>query len=283
MANASILKRRIKTAQNVSKTTKAMQMIAASKLRSAQNAAIESRIYSKTLTETIQNLAKRIKPENKPLYMQETNGNDKSLLIILSPDKGLCGGLITNLIKATNEEIDKSYFIAVGKKMENYIVRLNKGLIASFPIGTTLPSMSLAYPITQIIDEYFLNKKVGRVKILFTYFSSIFLQEPKFLDILPIKPSIQAEDKISDTVLFEPDLSSVLNFLLKRYMENIIYQSLLESFLSEQASRMIAMQNATSNAKEIIYDLTLEYNKARQEKITNEILDITSAANVLYE
>ncbi len=135
--------------------------------------------------------------------------------------------------------------------------------------------------IIYLVINYFLNKKVGRVKILFSYFSNIFLSRPKIIDVLPVMPESQDVDKISDAFIFEPSLDSVLKFLLKRYIENTIYQSLLESFLSEQASRMIAMQNATNNAKDIIYELTLEYNKARQEKITNEILDISSASNIL--
>ncbi len=283
MANTLLLK--IKTAQNVSKTTKAMQMIAASKLKTAQNAALEARAYTKTLAETIQDLAARLEAEKLPLYMQQTKEIDKTLLIIILPDKGLCGGLITNLLRelTMDEKITNSYCIAIGKKAENYIAYLNKELIASFSMGTILPTMNLVYPITQIVDEYFSNKKVGKVKILFSYFSSVFLQNPKLLDVLPINREVKTEDKISDTMLFEPNLSSILKFLLKRYIENIIYQSLLESFLSEQASRMIAMQNATDNAKDIINELALEYNKARQEKITNEILDITSAANILYE
>lgn len=283
MANTSLLKRRIKTAQNVSKTTKAMQMIAASKLKTAQNAALEARHYAKTISEIIRSLTIKLGNEELPYYMEDTKELKKTLLIILSPDKGLCGGLTTNLLKELTayDKSEECYFLTVGKKAENYITQSKKELIASFEFGTTLPTLDIIYPITQIVDEYFLNKKVGRVKILFSYFSNIFLSRPKIIDVLPVMPESQDVDKISDAFIFEPSLDSVLKFLLKRYIENTLYQSLLESFLSEQASRMIAMQNATNNAKDIIYELTLEYNKARQEKITNEILDISSASNIL--
>lgn len=277
MANTLLLKRRIKTARNVSKTTRAMQMIATAKLKTAQNVTLESRPYMEFLSKTLGDLTLKIPPKELPYYMKNITEPKKNLVIIISPDKGLCGGLVTNLIKETLnlDSGRENYFMTIGKKIENYVVRSNKELIASFKFGTTLPSLNMVYPVTRIINEYFLNRKVKKVKLLFTYFDGIFSQKPKIIDVLPLIPESQIENKISETMIFEPNLSTILNFLIKKYIENILYQSLLESFLSEQAARTIAMQNATNNAKDIIYNLTLEYNKARQEKITKEILDIS--------
>ena len=148
---------------------------------------------------------------------------------------------------------------------------MQKELVASFKFGTTLPSFDMVLPIVRIIDEYFLSGKVGSVKMISTNFLSVFSQKPKITNILPIE---FPELKSSSFVLFEPDPEKLLPPLLRHLLEMTVYQRLLESHASEQGARMVAMQNATDNAMEIVQDLRLEYNKGRQEKITNEILDI---------
>lgn len=279
MANLLSLKRRIQTAQNVSKTTRAMQMIAASKLKKAQNSALSLRMYAEKLIALSQNLTTKIQKENRHSYMVERFDTKKTLIIVLSPDKGLCGGLITNLIREflrINVPKEDNLYITVGKKAEHQIINLTKSeVIAAFQFGNTNPSFDMVYPIINIIDEYFIGKKVDSVKILYSKFESVFTQKPKIATLLPIT--------ISETIpnnnlpyLFEPNLNSLIPPLLSHYLEMSLYQYLLESFASEQASRMIAMQNATTNAKDVITELRLDYNKSRQEKITNEILDITN-------
>ncbi|HSA83451.1 MAG TPA: FoF1 ATP synthase subunit gamma, partial [Patescibacteria group bacterium] len=168
------------------------------------------------------------------------------------------------------------------------VVYIGKDLVASFPFGNTLPSFDIVYPITKLIDEHFLGGKVDRVELLSTHYASVFTQKPAWTKLLPIIPqdNLQTNDEQNDKTkpkksvsdhfaLFEPDLETILPDLLKRYMDMIIYQEVLESYLSEQAARMLSMQNATNNAKDIIEDLKLEYNKTRQAKITSELLDIT--------
>lgn len=256
-----------------------MQMIAASKLKKAQNAATSGKPYVEKLTSIVQNIAGKLEKETSHEYIKGNNSS-KSLLIVISPDKGLCGGMITNLTRefiknsAKNEEIT---YLNIGKKLEGQIARLKKEVIASFTFGTTTPTFDMVYPISRLIDEYYLSGKVGIVKILSTKFTSIFTQKPNISTVLPIEiPPTEEVTKQKDFYVFEPNANSIMPSLLKHYVEMTMYQNLLESFVSEQAARMIAMQNATTNAKEIIGELKLEYNKTRQARITSEILDITN-------
>ena len=278
MANINLLKRRIRTAQNVSKTTKAMQMIAASKLKRAQNAALLARPYVDKLTAVTQNIASRIKEGEVSPYMKSQSETERTLLIVLSPDKGLCGGLITNLAREilNYDSNKKPYYVNLGKKTENTLFKLDREILASSPFGTSQPTFDIVYPLTQTINEYFLSGKVSEVNILSTEFTSVFTQTPKITKLLPIE--LKASEEKNDTTLFEPSVNELLPTLLKHYVEMVLYQNVLESFAAEQAARMIAMNNATDNARDIITDLKLEYNKSRQEKITNEILDIGGAS-----
>lgn len=277
MANLLSLKRRIRAAGNVSKTTRAMQMIAVSKLKKAQDATVAGRPYVEKLSFIAGNVLKGLGGKYTHEYMRK-NQNDKSLVIVFSPDKGLCGGLITNLIREAinfDSQNKNSLYLIVGKKIEGTIANLQKELIASFKFGTTIPSFDLVLPIVKIIDEYFLAGKVGSVKIISTNFLSIFSQRPKVTNVLPIEfPKLESDN----FTLFEPAPEKLLPPLLRHFLEMTIYQNLLESYASEQGARMVAMQNATDNALEIVQDLKLEYNKERQEKITNEILDIGGAS-----
>lgn len=268
-------------AQNVSKTTRAMQMIAASKLKKAQNAALSAKMYAEKLTSLSQNLTSKIEKEKLHSYMIDRKIAKKSLIAIIGPDKGLCGGLITNLMKEfvelQTQKVNLEYII-IGKKIESKVIHLSNGqIIASFSFGTTLPTFDMVYPITRIIDEYFMGNRVDCVKILYSSFISIFTQSPKVQTLLPIRIEQEPEEKSqAHSYIFEPNLNVLLPSLLSHYLEMSIYRILLESFACEQGSRMIAMQNATTNAKEVIEELRLEYNKSRQAKITSEILDISN-------
>jgi len=218
--------------------------------------------------------------------MKETTETNAKLLIVISPDKGLCGGLVTNLIREVlhYSATGKIYYITIGKKAESMVASLNKDVIASFPFGTSLPDFEAVYPIAKIINEYFLGKKVSEVKILSTKFTSVFTQSPGLSNLLPVKLDEETKTVASSVTLFEPKVEELLPDLLQHYLEMVIYQSLLESYASEQASRMIAMKNATDNALDMISELQLEYNKSRQEKITNELLDIGGgSAEAMYE
>lgn len=280
MASILSLRRRITAAQNVSKTTRAMQMIAASKFKRAQDAALASRPYVEKLTSLTENIVSKKDEKISHPYLMQKSDTGKSLLVVLSPDKGLCGGLITNLLReflTYNQTNVNTSYIVIGKKVEGQVIRLNKEIIASFAFGSILPSFDIVYPIIKLIDDYYLTKKVDSVKILSTHFVNIFTQEPKVSTILPIV--ISQDNLEKQEYIFEPNIEEILPSLLKHYLEMNVYQGLLENFASEQAARMISMQNATNNAKEIITDLRLEYNKTRQAKITSELLDISGSGS----
>lgn len=285
MANLLSLKRRIKAAQNVSKTTKAMQMIATSKLKRAQNATLAGRPYVEKLTQISQNLVRKLDSENTHPYMRASLEINKTLLVAISPDKGLCGGLITNLTRELlnfDPDNKNNVYLTIGKKIESPAANLQKPILASFKFGTTLPTFDMVFPIMNIIDDHFLNQKVNSVKILSTNFMSVFSQKPNIKNVLPIE--FPKDEERSSFTIFEPSAKELLPNILKHYLEMTIFQYLLESFASEQAARMVAMQNATDNAMEIVEELQLTYNKGRQEKITNEILDIGSTSyNTQYE
>lgn len=281
MASTISLKRRIKAAQNVSKATRAMQMIAASKFKRAQNATLAGRPYVQKLISLNQKLMLKVDNKNLHPYMNPPALNGKSLLLVLSPDKGSCGPLVTNLLREFmdyQKSTKDVSFMVVGKKMEGRVTHLSNQVIATFNFGTILPTFDIVYPIRRLIDEYYLSKKVDSVKVLFTNFNGIFTQKPEIKTLLPIEIPQNDEKKENTEYIFEPNAVELLPELLGHYLEMSLFQYFLESFASEQASRMIAMKNATENANDIIDTLKLEYNKVRQAKITSEILDITGGA-----
>ncbi len=280
MANILLVKRRIQAAQNVSKTTRAMQMIAASKLKKGQNTYIATKPYAQKLVELSQNIVTRLDEDQLHEYMKKPKNVNKTLIVVFAPDKGLCGSLVTNLIREFLRQDNPSeniIYLTVGKKIEKVVANSKREIVASFKFAT-FPSFDLVYPIAKIIDEYFLQKKVSGVKIISTNFSSVFSQSPKVTQLLPIDLPQENIKPVNSITLFEPDASEILPSLLLHYLEMSLYQLLVESYAAEQAARMVAMQNATDNAADMIKDLKLEYNKKRQEKITNEILDIGSSA-----
>lgn len=285
MATLISLKRRINAATNISKTTRAMQMIAASRLKKAQEATLAGRPYVQKLTQLTQEASAKTLDAKKHPFMKASIEKEKTLLIVISPDKGLCGGLVTNLLKeylafAKNEEPS---IIVLGKKLESQVVRTSNDVIATFQFGTTLPSFSSIFPIIKLVEDSYLTGKVTSVKVLYANFESFFSQKPDVLQILPISmdssPEVEVKNTLDD-IIIEPSLDAIIPSLLKHYLEMTLYQCLLESYLSEQAARMLAMQNATTNAKDIIQAFKLEYNKTRQAKITSELLDITGGRSV---
>lgn len=265
-----------------------MQMIAASNLRKAQNATLASRPYVRQLTSLARDLSEKIEDKTSHPYITPPGNNTKTLIIALSPDKGLCGGLITNLIKEfftyAKDDPDSSY-IVMGRKLENQVVKLKNEVLATFVFGTTLPQFDAVFPLAKLINDQYLSGNVTKVKVLYTDFNTVFSQTPKIATLLPItlieepgedfgKKGEEHHAAEQKNQLYEPPISAMLPSLLNHYMEMSLYQFMLESYLSEQAARMFAMQNATTNAKDIIEAFKLEYNKTRQSKITSELLDI---------
>jgi F-type H+-transporting ATPase subunit gamma len=284
MASLLTLKSRIRAARNVSKTTKAMQMIAASKLKKAQEATLATRPYLEKLTHMNQSLITKIDQTAIHPYITANKLTGKTLTLVLAPDKGLCGGLITNLMREflQHQKAEKDVeYIVMGKKVVTRVAHFDRDVIASFNFGTTTPTFDMVYPLSRLIDEHYLSGRVDTVKVLYTNFTSLFTQTPKIATLLPLEIADEehTDAKIQSDYVFEPSATEILPELLKHYLEMSVYQYLLESFVSEQAARMIAMQNATDNANDIISDLQLEYNKTRQAKITSEILDLGSGGD----
>ena len=286
MASLQQIKRRIRSVQNTAKVTKAMEMVAASKMRRAQQSVFSSRSYNQKITEVVSSLASVHKNEltiNLPLL--ESREIKKHLVILLTPDRGLCGGLHSNLNKAalnfmsehSDDEID---FIAVGKKGTEFMVRYTKKILATFTKFSDNPKLIDILPIAKITKDQYSNYQSDAVYLLYPKFQSVVVQEITLEKILPITG--KEVIKVSDFI-YEPNSKEVLEGLLPRYIEMKIYQALLELIASEYSARMVAMKNATDNANDMIDDLTLELNKARQNAITNELLDLVGGAEALNE
>ncbi len=273
--NLQILLRRKKTAQNIAQIARAMEMVSASKIKKAQGEVLANKPYAERITNLTSSIIAHVDESHLKHPYISKNEAEKSLVLVISPDKGLCGSLNTNLFKKILEIDNKNLkLITMGRKASQFSRRLEGELIADFKIGTTLPPYRTVYQLIEIINNEYLNGKVSSFKILFTEFSSIFTQKPVLKEILPIE--ISAQETIPLPFIFEPKLSDILSELLPYYLEVILYNSLIEAYTSEQASRMVAMQNAKNNALDIADYLTLIYNKSRQERITNELLTLSN-------
>lgn len=286
MANTRELRRRIKSVKNISQITKAMQMVAATKMRRAQNQALAGRPYNLNLIEALTRLLPRIETSSHPLLLPNTS--NKKGAILLSTDKGLCGSLNTNLIRlvlASNLGGNVNFY-TVGKKGRNFVVKTGSDLVADFENLDTV-TFRQAVQLSKMVVEAFLQKEVGEVFIVYPDFVSTIKQEPRVNKLLPIEYSQLVEvvertpvkeDKLGSEYLFEPDVAGLLDSVLTHFVETKIYQALLETKASEHSARMVAMKNATDNAKELTEDLQLTYNQTRQAAITTELLEITTAS-----
>ncbi|MBI3590282.1 MAG: ATP synthase F1 subunit gamma [Candidatus Melainabacteria bacterium] len=298
MPNLKSIKVRIKSIKSTQKITQAMKLVAASKVRKAQVRVLNSRPYSQRVT----NFTKRTVSAMSSLEKQEIplmNQRDVQSvgIIVISSDRGLCGSYNTNIIKRTAKrilELEKSgikpKLITVGNKANNFFRRTKTEILESFTQLPATPSVELANLIANSAEISFTNKTIDSVEIIGTDFISMLRNEAYTKHFLPIKedsslPSTSqsefSSNKSSREVLFEPSLSIVLQSLIPLYLSNIIYHALLEANCSELASRMNAMSNATKNAKELIENLTIVYNKARQATITQELAEIVGGVEAL--
>lgn len=279
MANIRLIRRRIKSADNISQITRAMEMVAASKMKKAQEQALLGKPYAEKIYRAVQELGVHIDKKNHPLLSKGAPAG-KLLVVVISTNKGLCGGLNTNLFRSiltwwSQREID---FITVGKKGENFIARQKKNLVADFSQKT--PFVDNVAALTSLLIESFLTAKYKEVYLAYNTFLTALKQIPTKKMILPITEFEQVaatpETKFSEFVI-EPSAGDVLASLLPHYLENQIRTAIYEAEASEHSARMIAMKNATDAASDFTAELTLLYNKARQEKITYEIADLVTA------
>lgn len=210
-----------------------------------------------------------------------TRVGGKKLLIAISPDRGLCGSLNTNLYKKLIEvEDNNTNAVTIGKKVGLFTSKLSFDLLFSFPMGSKLPDYSLVMQIKQIIDDEIAKGNATSVSIVYADFISLFTQTPIVKQLLPLEFEAKEETIEKNSSIYEPDKAALLNELLPYYLEVQIYNALLQAFTSEQAAQMVAMQNAKNNAFDIAEYLNLVYNKSRQERITNEILDLSNSTQV---
>lgn len=283
MANLRDIRRRIKSVKNTAQITKAMQMVAASKMRKAQQAALSGRDYAQLLNRVIVSVTEVVEDAMHPLLQDREVKNQ--LVILMSTDKGLCGALNTNILReALAFDAEKTQFVSIGRKGTQFLARTKRKMIADFPLHEK-PNFAQCKQISKFCIEKFLDGTVDKVSILYPRFVNTLSQVPIELQILPItsfqEAGIQSAYEPSPApeggFTFEPDPQSVLNAILPTYLHHIVYQTQLSTRASEQSARMVAMKSATDNAKSLVKDLTLEYNKARQASITNEILEIATA------
>lgn len=284
MANTRDIRRRIKSVKNTAQITKAMQMVAASKMRKAQLAALAGHPYAEVLNRVLLSLRDRVSEGAHPLLEQRPV--KKNLVLLVTSDKGLCGALNTNVLReAALLDKDNTLFVSTGKKGAAFMVRTGRSMIADFPLSDA-PSFLQTKAISKFCLEKFLDGEIDTVSVLYPKFINTLVQKPVLEPMLPISSSVASGVEAPGTpdeaiYLFEPDADQVLDSILPYYFHFTVYQMILDARASEQSARMIAMKSATDNAKSLVKDLTLEYNKARQASITTELLEITTAQMAL--
>jgi len=273
--NLRILKGRIRTAKNIAQLAKTLEMVSVSKIRRARQLADTVRPYAGRITVLTNAALQSLDPEQRAHpYLARRPG--PRLLVAIGPDKGLCGPLTGNLVRKLADSIDgNTSLITVGRRLELPGVRLaGERLIASFRMGQRLPEYSLVFELVRVIDEQIRSGKAASLDVLYGRFVSYFTQVPTVEQLLPIgaaSPEVETEP-----LVFEPGSAALLNALLPHFLEVRLFDAVVQAFCAENAARMVAMQNAKSNALEIADTFTLLYNKTRQERITSEILDLAN-------
>ncbi len=278
------IRRRIKSVQSTSKVTRAMEMVAASKMRRAQERTIAARPYAEEMRHVLANLAaqRRSGDEIHPLLVRRPV--NRIAIIHITPDRGLCGGLVASVNRSVASFILEQRLpattVVIGRKGRDFMVRSGQEVRAEFTRFGDRPSIVDVLPIARIVIDDYTDGLIDEVYISYTQFMTTMSQRPVLWRLLPIEPAA-IEPGQNVEYIYEPSPDEVLAQLLPRFVEMGLYHVILESIASEQSARMVAMSNATDNANEIIEDLTLTYNKARQEMITKELLDITGGAAAL--
>lgn len=279
MASVRQIRRRIRSVENTAKITKAMSMIAASKMRRTQEAALQGRPYSDLMQTMLAHLAAQSQDdEDRHPLLVDRMPRRNIALITITPDRGLTGGLNANINRAAGQFVAEQSeagikVVAMGKKGRDFMARTGQDVMAVFTDVPDRPGLIEVAPLTRIVVDLFTSEQVDAVYVAYAQFVNVTLQRPVVEQLLPIAPS-ELEPSQAVGYIYEPDESPVLSALLPRYIEMQLYHRLLEGIASEQSARMVAMRNATDNADAMVEDLTLVMNKARQETITKELLDI---------
>ncbi len=296
MPSTREVRRRIRSVKNTAQITKAMQMVASSKMRRAQDRVQEARPYSEQLRALVSRLANATGDDlGEGVALLKQRPIRTIGLIVITPDRGLCGALPSNInrkalsvaleqqnVQAQQGQRPQIEFVAVGRKGRDFIVRSGQNLIAEFVNYGDKPTLNDARAIAQVAVDSFLKGEADVVYLVYPKFVNTVTQQPTAIQLLPVQPPT-SENNEQKTVeyIYEPDARSIFEALVPRYVDVLVYQALLETIASFYSAQMVAMKNATDNAQDLIEDLTLAYNKARQTSITTQILEVVSGANAL--
>lgn len=288
MPSTRDIRRRIKSVKNTRQITRAMELVAASKMKKAQHAALAGRPYAQLMATMLAALAPRV-DESQHAFLARREVKTRGILLI-STDKGLCGPLNSNLFKLVTEIRTPAKFVAVGRKGMQFLARTRRDLLADFSVSDRASFVEVR-PVAEYMVKLFLEGTIDTVEVIYARFKNTLVQEPMVRPVLPLsnlRQFIEAlqqhagvvANEFADTrdMLFEPSPQAVLEALLPFYANRHIYQLVLSAKASEQSARMVAMKTAKDNATKLLGDLTLEYNKARQAAITQEILEIAAAS-----
>jgi len=281
MANIRLIRRRIRSVKSTAQITRAMEMIASLKMRRAQERGLAGRPYAEKIRQVIADLEAISRPGEVLHPLLQKRAANNVAVVLITPDRGLCGGLIANInrtaVSFILEQKAQMSVVSVGRKGRDFIRRNRLNISAEFTQLGDQPNLLDTLPVSQIVIDEYTSGSFDEVYLIYTRFISTMVQKPVIEKLLPVEPAELAPEQKVDYI-YEPDPGRVLGELLPRFVEMQVYHAILESIASEQSARMVAMRNATENAKELIDELTLTYNKARQEMITKELLDITGGA-----
>lgn len=296
MPSIRAIRQRIRSVKNTAKITKAMQMVASSKMRRAQQRVEQSRPYAEQINELVSRLARVSGGDfGDELALMKQRPVHNIGIILITPDRGLCGALPSNinrLAASTALELQSKLaeqgrrpdveYVGVGRKGRDFIVRTQQNLIAEFTNYGDRPSLSDASAIAQVAVDAFLKEEVDAVYLVYAQFVNTMTQKPNVVQLLPVQPPAEdKEEKTNIEYIYEPDAKEIFKALLPRYVDVQVYQAMLETVSSFLSAQMIAMKNATDSANELVDDLTLTLNKARQAAITMQIIEIVSGAEAL--
>lgn len=282
MASMRDIKRRIRSVKSTQQITRAMKMVAAAKLRKAQTAVIAARPYSDNLDTIIKRLVGCLSSFTHPLLVENPEG--KVAYVVVSADKGLCGGYNQNLLRLARQELDrteaKTSLTVVGRKGREYFLRRDYQVDEEYLDFGDLPDFTQARELARELMEVYIQQKLKQMFLVYTKFESVINHQPVVVPLLPIIPAA-CETRDEKEYIYEPGEHEVMSNLLPRFVEVTMYRVILESKASEHGARMTAMDSATENAEDMIARLTLSYNRARQAAITTEISEIVGGADAL--
>lgn len=285
MISPRLLRRRIRSVQSTAKITRAMEMIATAKMKRAQEQALAGRPYSDKIGQIIADLAVEFAKSGALHPLLAKRDIKKIAIVHITTDRGLCGGLNANMNRLTaNFILGQNVpvtLVTIGRKGRDFMMRYKRDVRAEFTKISDRPTLLETLPISHIIIDDYTSGYIDMVYLAYTQFISTMTQRPTLEPLLPVEPAAISKTETTEYI-YEPDPKFVLGELLPRFVEMKVYHAIREAIASEQSARMVAMRSATDNANEVVSDLTLTLNKARQEMITTELLDITGGVEVLH-